>query len=91
MGVLMSASAITVKNLGGEKIENEIRERLELELKNRPGFRVTILGSPSTEAWEIKVEKPPAPDPWRMFFTITDNEHIEMAVQLVLEGVASFP
>jgi hypothetical protein len=41
-------------------------------------------------AWEIKVERPPDPDPWLMFFTMSENEDIEKAVQLVLEGVASF-
>ncbi|HEY1580529.1 MAG TPA: hypothetical protein VGF82_25995 [Terracidiphilus sp.] len=86
----MSASAITVKNLGDEKIENAIREQLELKLKDHPGFRVSAMGSDATDTWEIKVQKPPEQKPWVVVLTMTVNQTVGKAVQHVMDGIASF-
>ena len=50
------SAAITVKYLGNERLENQIRERLEQDLSmHDDGWRVTVLGSEGNDRWEIKV------------------------------------
>lgn len=49
-------ATVTVKYLGDEKIEGQIRERLEEELKEYDSsWRVSVLGSAWNDIWEIKV------------------------------------
>jgi len=86
----MSASAVTVKYLGDDKLENAIREQLELKLKDHPGFRVSVMGSQETDTWEIKVQKPPEPKPWVVVLTMTVNQTVGKAIQHVMDGIASF-
>lgn len=86
----MSASAITVKNLDNEKVENDVRQKIEAKLKDRPGFRVSVMGSEANDNWEIKVHEPPEPKPWVAVLTLVDNQTAEKAAQQVMDGVASF-
>jgi hypothetical protein len=49
-------ATITVRYLGDEGMEEQIRERLEQELKAYDAsWRVSVLGSAGNNIWEIKV------------------------------------
>jgi hypothetical protein len=55
-GRISMPATITVKYLGDEAIEKQIRERLEQELRvYDASWRVTVLGSEGNDRWEIKV------------------------------------
>jgi hypothetical protein len=50
-------ATVTVKNLGSEKLENDVKRALDTFFKDRLGdWQVSVLGSEQNDVWELEVK-----------------------------------
>lgn len=83
----MAESVVIVQNLGDARIENEIKRRLEIALKNYHGWRVTILGAQENDDWEVKCENSHYQRSWTALPIRFEDQTVENVIQVVMEQV----